>query len=237
MARQIDRAIESLEQNLQMLRFSPDAEAHKESLYMLGELLAQQNQWRSCVRRLEEALEKYPTNSGSMGARWVLAHGYNRLAEEDLRSSLTVNTISAETRAHFIAQHKDWRQKALNTFIELERQVAIPENQSQLSEDKRVLLPFAIAQALSELGKYDESLAAYTVLAKKNAGTREGLQAKGGMVRVLSAKRQFDQMNREIEEIKIALQSVDEPTRKEWQAWLNIVTKVPFSDNQRFNRP
>lgn len=231
-AKQIDRAIETLEQNIQLLRFNPDSEAHKDSLYLLGELLGRQNQWRSCVRRLEEALEKYPNNSGSMGARLTLALGYNRLAEEDFKSSRTENLISPETRSHFEKQHKVWREKALETYLDVERQMALPENQAQVTNELRAHLSLAIAETQCEMGKWDEALAAYSALAKKYAGTREGLQAKGGVVRVLSAKRQFDLMNREIEELKVALQSVDEPTRREWQAWIDKATRIRFSGNQ-----
>lgn len=221
---QLDRAIEILEQNLQLLRFSPDPEAQRESLYILGELFAKQNQWRFSVRRLEEALERYPNNPGSLRAKYQLAKGYHKLAEEDWKSLHTSQQISAETRAHFEKQHKNWLKKCLATFQEVEKDAAYPENQNQLNSQERTEVQFWIADNVFELGNYQEALGLYSQLVKKFPGTHEGLIARGGIIRCHSALKQIDKVTQELEELKQAVRSVDDPTRKAWETWIQQAT-------------
>jgi len=229
-----DKAVETLEQNLQLLRFDPDVEAQRDSLYVLGGLFAEQGKWHMAARRLEEAIERFPNNSGSIRARLQLAEGYRHIAEDQNANFMLGERVTADTRAHFQKEYRRWLEKALETYLEVEKLGQTPEGLSQLTAQDQLATPFAIADCRFNLGKYADALAGYTQLAKRNAGTREGLHAMGGVVRCHSALSQFDQVKSGLEELTLAIRSVDEPTRKEWEGWIRLASRpIPATGANR----
>ena len=225
-----DKAVEALEQNLQLLRFDPDLEAQRDSLYVLGGLFAEQGKWQNAARRLEEAIERFPETTGSVRARLQLAEGYRHIASDQHANFMLGERVTADTRAHFQKEYRRWLEKALTTYLEVEKLASMPENQSQLSQSERLAIPFAIADCRFNLGKYAEALAGYSLLAKQHSGTREGLHAMGGVVRCHSGLSQFDQVKAGLDELSVAIRSVDEPTRKEWESWIRLASR-PLAAN------
>ncbi len=220
-----DKAVETLEQNLQLLRFDPDIEAQRDSLYVLGGLFAEQGKWQMATRRLEEAIERFPATSGSVRARLQLAEGYRHIAEDQNANFMLGERVTADTRAHFQKEYRRWLEKALETYLLVEKLAQTQEGKSQLSQQEQLATPYAIADCQFNLGKYVDALAGYGNLAKRNAGTREGLHAMGGVVRCHSALSQFDQVKSGLEELTLAIRSVDEPTRKEWEGWIRLASR------------
>ena len=221
----LDAASDALEQNIQLLRLEPDAEAQQMSLYALGTLLHQRRNWSMCVRRFEEALERYPANSQSGRARLMLADAYRNLAGQEHQNFLTGEKITAETRDHFQSEHRRWLERAVATYRELLLAIELEAAGAPLTEAEKDQVFFLLADTLFNLGRYEDALHQY-----RNAQTRltdpaQKLIALGGEVRCHSAMNQFTLMNTRLLEIRQALPSLDEKTRKQWESWVDLASR------------
>lgn len=221
----LDAASDALEQNIQLLRLEPDAEAQQMSLYALGTLLHQRRNWSMCVRRFEEALERYPANPQSGRARLMLADAYRNLAGQEHQNFLTGEKITAETRDHFQSEHRRWLERAVATYRELLLAIELEAAGAPLTEAEKDRVFFLLADTLFNLGRYEDALYQY-----RNAQTRltdpaQKLIALGGEVRCYSALNQFTLMNTRLLEIRQALPSLDEKTRKQWETWVDLASR------------
>ena len=221
----LDAASDALEQNIQLLRLEPDPEAQQLSLYALGSLLHQRRNWSMCVRRLEEALERYPVNAQAGRARLLLADAYRRLAGQEHQNFLTGEKITSETRDHFQAEHRRWLERAVATYRELLLAIELEAVGTPLTEGEKDQVFFLLADSLFNLGRYDEALHQY-----QNAQTRltepsQKLIALGGTVRCHAALNQTTIMMTRLQEIRQLLVNQDENTRKEWETWIDLASR------------
>jgi tetratricopeptide (TPR) repeat protein len=221
----LDAASDALEQNIQLLRLEPDPEAQQLSLYALGSLLHQRRNWSMCVRRLEEALERYPVNAQAGRARLLLADAYRRLAGQEHQNFLTGEKITSETRDHFQAEHRRWLERAVATYRELLLAIELEAVGTPLTEGEKDQVFFLLADSLFNLGRYDEALHQY-----QNAQTRltepsQKLIALGGTVRCHAALNQTTIMMTRLQEIRQLLVNQDEKTRKEWESWIDLASR------------
>ncbi len=222
---ELDQAEETLEQNLQLLRFEPDTDAQEKSLFAIGSIFFQRKNYRMVVRRYEEALERFGKNNQAVRARLQLAEAYRQLANQEQQNFILGEKTTDETKTHYQAEHRKWLQKSADTYQDLEQLADSPLGITQLSEEERLLIPLLAAECKFNMGQYEAAMLIYTRLAAKTRGKKEMLHALGGMVRCHSALGQFDLVAQRLAELKSQLNDMDDSVRKEWEPWLAIASK------------
>ncbi len=222
---ELDQAEETLEQNLQLLRFDPDTEAQEKSLFAIGSIFFQRKNYRMVVRRYEEALERFGKNNQAIRARLQLGEAYRQLANQEQQNFILGEKTTDETKMHYQAEHRKWLQKSAETYQDLEQLAESPLGITQLSEEERLLIPLLAAECKFNMGQYEAAMLIYTRLAAKTRGKKEALHALGGMVRCHSALGQFDLVAQRLAELKSQLNDMDDSVRKEWEPWLAIASK------------
>lgn len=222
---ELDQAEETLEQNLQLLRFDPDSEAQEKSLFAIGSIFYQRKNYRMVVRRYEEALERFGKNNQAVRARLQLGEAYRQLANQEQQNFILGEKTTPETKIHYQAEHRKWLQKSADTYQELEQLAESPLGITQLSEEERLLIPLLAAECKFNMGQYEAAMLIYTRIAAKTRGKKEMLHALGGMVRCHSALGQFDLVSQRLAELKSQLNEMDDSIRKEWEPWLAIASK------------
>lgn len=222
---ELDQAEETLEQNLQLLRFDPDTDAQEKSLFAIGSIFFQRKNYRMVVRRYEEALERFGKNNQAVRARLQLAEAYRQLANQEQQNFILGEKTTDETKTHYQAEHRKWLQKSAETYQDLEQLADSPLGITQLSEEERLLIPLLAAECKFNMGQYEAAMLIYSRLATKTRGKKEMLHALGGMVRCHSALGQFDLVSQRLAELKSQLNEMDDSVRKEWEPWLAIASK------------
>src|SRR5205823_4226044 len=145
-------------------------------------LLYQRRNYRLVVRRLEEALGRFPADPEATRAHYQLADSYRQLASQENQNAIIGEGMTAENRQHHVGEHRLWLQKAAKEFEELDKFLKKPEARGHLSPEQQTRVPFILARCRFELGEYDKALETYEELAERYAGRREGLEALGGTV-------------------------------------------------------
>lgn len=222
---ELDQAEETLEQNLQLLRFDPDTDAQEKSLFAIGSIFFQRKNYRMVVRRYEEALERFGKNNQAVRARLQLGEAYRQLANQEQQNFILGEKTTDETKMHYQAEHRKWLQKSADTYQDLEQLADSPLGITQLSEEERLLIPLLAAECKFNMGQYEAAMLIYSRLAAKTRGKKEMLHALGGMVRCHSALGQFDLVAQRLVELKIQLNSMDDSVRKEWEPWVALASK------------
>jgi tetratricopeptide (TPR) repeat protein len=235
--KQFDDAEDILLQNLRvMAQAGPDPEAHEKSLVTLASLLYQRHNYNDALRRLQEALDRYPANPNAVRLRLQLALCCRELAAQDREQSAAGNFTTEEERRHHRMQQQnllkmaaDHYQKLIN---DLESQQAVtqkltPEQEAILGEVR-----FAAADCRFDLGEYSQALYDYTILAKRYENTVEGLIALKHVCQCHMVMFQPDKARAVMEQIKNALPrtnfdaSADNRTRTWWENWLADQSKL-----------
>ncbi len=222
---ELDQAADTLEQNLQLLRFDPDTEVQEKSLFALGSIFFQRKNYRMVVRRYEEALERFGKNNQAVRARLQLAESYRQLANQEQQNFILGEKTTSETKNHYQAEHQKWLQKSADTYQDLEQLADSPLGITQLSEDERLLIPLLAAECKFNMGQYEAAMLVYAKFSVKTKGKKEMLHALGGLVRCHSALGQFELVQQRLNELKAQLNDMDETVRKEWEPWLAIASK------------
>jgi tetratricopeptide (TPR) repeat protein len=208
-----------------MVRSDPDPEAQEKCLFTLGSLLYERRNYDQAVLRLQEALNKYPGNAEATRARFQLADSCRRLADQEHHSYLMNQSMSEDTRKHFLEEQHRWLRRAADEFTELAEFLQKPEARGHLSSEEQFEVPFLAADCLFNLGDYDKALARYEALAEQYRGRPEGLYALGGTARVWSARHKDDKVRQQLDEIRKNLSWLPPAKRPAWEAWLDTAGK------------
>src|SRR5262249_16747901 len=78
-----------------------------------------------------------------------------------------------------------------------------------LSAEERIQVVFTAAECRFSLGRYDEALQFYDVLAQRYKGRTESLYALAGCVRCLAARGRFDELKERLQELWNTLGELD----------------------------
>jgi tetratricopeptide (TPR) repeat protein len=221
-----DQARDILVQNLQQLRFDPDAEALEKSLYALGNFAYQRHDYAEVVKRLEEALNQFPANADHTRALRQLAESYRQLAVEAKRDELIGDSPNPEFIKHLRQKHQQFLQKAAVEYQELATFLEKPESTGHLTPAERAEVPLIAADLRYNLGQYKEALALYEKLMDSDSGTKRVL-ALAGAARCHFTLGQREKLQERLDEIRKALAGLDEPTRQQWEEWLSLASGKP----------
>jgi tetratricopeptide (TPR) repeat protein len=236
-----DEAEAVLVQNLELMRPSPDDDAQEKSLFTLADLLFRRGDYRMALLRLDEGLSRFPAHAGATAARLQLAECYRRLSAQEVENSRG-ERLSPEARAHYRELARDSLEKAADTYQRLAEDLLAHHNAHALPEPEQALLTqaeFAAADCRYDLGKYQEALRLYQLLAVRYHHRVEGLMALRNACRCYWVyPPQPDRARETIAQMRALLKEMDDAalanqlgawadqlgawaTRQKWEDWLN----------------
>ncbi len=220
-----DVAVEMLELNLKALRLDPDDESMEKSLFSLGHLLYVKHDYQSLRPILEEGVSRYPSSSVCSRGRFELAETYRQLAVLENQHVVQGGNLPEETRDHFLKQRRIWLAKAAEQFELLSQALTSEPRAGGLTTAEQVQVQFSMADCRFNLGEYPVALKLYDDLADRYKGRLEHLSALGGTARCFAAQRDFPRFRARLDDIRVALKTVDSQTRREWEQWLSVAGK------------
>jgi tetratricopeptide (TPR) repeat protein len=235
----LDRAADDLELNRKLLNFEPDADAEEKTLYELGGLLFQRKDWLIASYRLQEGLQKYANSPRAVVGQFQLAECYRNLAAEEDAKLRAAERTSADVENFVRGQYQSWLKKAAGAYDSLVRTLSERLAAGSLSEEEEAvyrLAAFAAAECRSNLGDNKGAIQLYEQLAVRYHHQVEGLHALAGVATCCWRDHQEDQAQRTVGKIREMLNDMDDnafahssagSTRKQWQDWLEQVTKKP----------
>jgi tetratricopeptide (TPR) repeat protein len=238
---ELDDAEAALESNLRLMRLDPDPEAQEKSLFALGNLYYRRRHYSMVVRRLEEALGRFPNNPAAARAQYQLADSYRQLASQQNQNFILSDPASPETRQFFQAEHDAWLRKAARAFTDLDERLRTdPEVRAALTEEERVEIPFAAAKCQLFSGNDKEALQIYERLAEEYDKDHfdqplRRVRALGGIISCYSVNigPESPERTRSLWRIKQRLAEIGQElprlNEKDRQAWRNHVTPISLA--------
>jgi tetratricopeptide (TPR) repeat protein len=237
----LDEAQAIFEQNLEIWISSHDRgdpQAHEKTLYALGQLLFDRNDFRMASVKLEEALERYPNNPAALKTRFLAGQCALQLARE--AGQKIQDAKNAEERDHYQRQRKRFLENASATFQKVIDESAALTATRPVTADEEAMVrqaAFAIADCRFELGQFDDSLRLYEDLVrryKKQVEELIALQCVYGYYGFV--KFQPEQARRTLERLREALaqmpasafdNSNEVHTRRYWEDFLRDKSRPP----------
>jgi tetratricopeptide (TPR) repeat protein len=227
-----DDAQETLEQNLKLMRSSPDDEFYQQSLFALADLLVRRGSYRLATIRLQEALERYPGHARGLPARLQLADCYRRLAAQEDQSLSKGHYLTEDAQLHFREQRRLWLQMAVVHYRKLLDDLMAPPKVSHLTADEEAMrrqAELAIADCHFELCHYGEALIYYEQAVPRHSPV-ERLAILKQITRCCWLQRERAKATATIRQMRDLLLDLPVPafrgqpdglTRLDWEQWLD----------------
>jgi TolA-binding protein len=180
--------------------------------------------------KLSEAVERYPSAPQVTDARYMLAQSYRHQARWPEHRRKTVHIES--TRARLNREIESLLTAAIEQYQSLRDALNQKQEKGYLGDVEQAVLRncyFAIADALFELGEYEEAIAAYTTTTARYHGDPSTLEA------FVQIARCFRELNRPTEakgtlaQAKVVLSRIPEEadfsatTRNDRQGWIQLL--------------
>ncbi len=225
-----------LRQNLSEQYLTPASSEWRDSLFALGELLHVQGRYAEAIRRLEEAVERYPDSPQSLAAQYLIADSYRQSAEvarEKLKKELQGTTQVAYSR-----QIDEFFIKALTRYRQIRETLSRRRETSQLAPLEKAMLRncyFAVGDVLFALRQYEAAVEAYRTATNRYQNHPEVLEAyvrMAGAYRRLSkpleARATLEQAKMMLDRMKTAaqFQETTNYTPSQWSERLDWLSSL-----------
>lgn len=256
---ELDKAAELLKQNLYDGNLEPSSETWRNSLFELGSTmfkqadkllleteLGPQTDWGALskkleeshrtfldsVRQLSEASSRWKDDPRFIETRYLIGKS-NQLAAEYPDRLLNSNQVKIDTvRRQLLQQRRDLLEGALNDFQSLHTDLNAMQEVGEISERHKSILRnsyFGEADALFELGRYDDAILAYRNVGNRFLNQPESLEA---FVQIAQCQRKLGQT----EQAKRTLSQAEQVLRRipaEYDSQFAIVTRSSRDDWQK----
>jgi len=215
-----------LEKNLNG-NLAPHSIEWRDSLFALGQLYYQQKRYQDAVRRLSEAIRRYPHDPHTLDARFTMAECYRQSAHR-LQAELEEDLVESLRKAKVKKRHDDLT-AAMTQYEEVQRTLNSRQELTPLTELERKTLRncyFDIGLTWFELGEYDKAVQAYTVASTRYQNSPVALEAYAEIARAYRRMKKPDQARaslRRAREILKRMQTQD------------TFTQVTNYDNQQWD--
>ncbi len=252
-----EHAINILTDNLRHRQESStpfDRKTHEKSLYMLANLLFDQDKYAKASIRLKEAARQYSDNPGAIQARERLGTCYRRLAKvegDKIKADLKRNRLSKENEAIWERQRRGYLNDALDTYQSLSDDLTAKSRRSATETDALRRALFFTADIYFDLGNFAEALRRYQELQDRYRGRLGSLVACYRIYRCLSVMVSTEKQRRVAREAmrkSFELASADLKTmpasdeafrdkpgrwsKQRWESWMKSLEQqiTPASD-------
>ena len=204
-----------LQDNLNGEQLTPASKEWRDSLFALGELLHNVSRHHEAIRRLDEALERYPDAPQATLARYLLADSLRRLAM-DLRTDLG-KEISSTARGERTGESGRLLQRAAETYALLRDDLGRRDAEALTPLEKAVLRNsrFALGDAYFQLERYPEALRAYQSAANHYAASPVALDAYLQIANVYRRMNRPVEARTSLEQARLALRRIPPAARFE----------------------
>jgi tetratricopeptide (TPR) repeat protein len=256
---ELDTATELLKQNLYDGKLEPTSETWRNSLFELGSTvfkqadklileteLGPQTDWGALSKKLEESHRTFldaVQQLSEASSRWkddprffetrYLIGKSNRLAAEYPDRLLNSNQVTIDTvRRQLLLQRRELLEGALRDFQSLHTDLNAMQEAGAVSEQLKSILRnsyFGEADALFELGRYDEAILAYRNVGNRFLNQPESLEA---FVQIAQCQRKLGQT----EQAKRTLVQAEQVLRRiptEYDTQFPLVTRSSRADWQK----
>lgn len=171
----LQRVVADLEKNLTRDVQQSDPELHEHSLYLLGNVVYQQNNHLEAMTRLQAALEQYPKSEYANNAKFLIGRCFWYQAARD--SQKLQNPATPKKDFDLIrTNYKENLKQALKHFDDLE--VRLLERGRNLTPDETILLrqtSFGAAECCFFMEAFDDAVRRYNLLRLRYAEKVEEL--------------------------------------------------------------
>ncbi len=223
-------------ENLNGDYLTPASKEWRDSLFALGELLYAEGRYAEAVRRLEEALKRYPDESGAVEARFLTADCYRQMAISAGGKNNKVPTdgtqiIEAQQISTLFSQ-------ALQQYKQVQETLSSDHENTELNAAQTAMLRncyFAIGELLTAQGKFEEALKAYSLAANRYQGCPEALNAYVQVANIYRRLNKPQEAQTALQQAKFALtrmkadvvfENTSNFNRKQWADHLDQLSKL-----------
>jgi tetratricopeptide (TPR) repeat protein len=236
-ASRLDDIQAALQQNLDLMRSSPDEEACQQTLRALADLLVRRGQYRVATVRLRELLERYPGHEDRLTTRRQLADCYRQLAALEDQQLRAGAYLTPEGQLHYRDQRRLWLQKASAHYQKLADDLAALGSARPLTDKEEMLLRqvgFAVAECHFEQGHYAEAIDGYEKMAARYPNQADVLKALQQITRCHWVQSDPSRARETAQRLREALAKLpdgafkDQPdrwSRQDWEQWLEWAAK------------
>lgn len=202
---------------------SPQSVEWRDSLFALGELYHTEGRYPDAIRRLEEAVTRYPEGQQSLRGRYLIGDSYHRLAEQ--RQAELQGDLPGATRNVQSKQIREFFGKAREQYETIQDVLCKRQETTELLPVERAMLRntyFAIGGVLFREGRYEEAINAYTSATNRYQNHPEVLEA---YVQIADA---YQRLN-DLEKARITLENA--------KVVLGLMkTDIPFTQATNYTR-
>ena len=152
-----------LRENLDGSTLKPNSREWKDSLFELGMLLHQKGEHEQAITTLEEAVERYPQDSQSLLAQYMIGESYHQWAEELLTQAREAPANSETEKMQQLAMQR--LNKALEQFETVQRSITLKTHDIHSDPVMGSMLRNCYmleGTVLFDMKQYDEAIKAYS---------------------------------------------------------------------------
>ncbi len=178
-----------LEENLAGEGMTPKSEEWRDSLFTLGELLYIDRRYDGAIRRLEEAVARYPDAPQTLEARYFAADSYFQSAK-NAQGKLD-NDIAESARNVHSKKIRELFSQSLKQYQAIRQTLTARNELGELTLLEKSILrncSFYIANIYFSTGRYEEAIKAYSTTTNRYQNSPEVLDA---YVQIASAYRRL----------------------------------------------
>lgn len=175
---EIERAEPLLQENLTCGAITPASREWRESLFVLGELLAASGRWPEAIERLDEAVQRYGDGREALSARYLIAECHYRIAQAE--SKRLEKDVLEQSRMARLKRMRDEQALALAQYRRAHEALERYQSGRDLRPLEKAMLRnchFCEASLLFELGQYEDAAKVYTQATVRYQHAPEVLEA------------------------------------------------------------
>jgi len=222
----LERAEALLQENLVGERLTPDSREWRRSLFALGKIYHERARYQDAVRRLEEAVARYPQDPQAVEARYLIAEAYRRSA--DALPAARRDERGRAGGAPDAGRPAELYRESLVQYNHLREHLARLQETRELTPNESAMLRnghFAVGSVLARLGELQAAVGEYSHATRRYQGSPEVLDAYVGMADAyrrlgepLQARRALEQAKAVLSRLKpdAAYAAVTNYTREQW---------------------
>jgi tetratricopeptide (TPR) repeat protein len=228
--RKLDDAEKALEQNLDLMRSTPDEEAYEQTLLALADLLMERQNYRLAAVRLQEALDRYPGNPRQVPTRLQLANCCRRLAAQEEQLGTQNFRLTEQAQLHHREQRRLWLERAVAHYQKLVTDLSARSSTRPLADPDAAVLRqalFAVAECYFEQGQYSEAILFYERIVSRYPRRPDALTALKQITRFYMIQQDRQKAMATVQRVRGFLQEVqDLPNRADEERWLEWAAKA-----------
>jgi tetratricopeptide (TPR) repeat protein len=156
-----ERAKQLLLTNLVGGSLEPAASEWRDSLFLLGEYLHASDQYEEAIKKLDEAVRRYPDAPQALLARYTIARSYHSASKEPAQIAMEAKTESERQKNRKLRDRN--LNSALENYLQVQRMLTL-RGQHDSNDLERTLLRNCYmmqGSVLFQLKRYEEARKAY----------------------------------------------------------------------------